>query len=119
METTYDTYGVSNHHGGLNGGHYTAFAKNRLDKSWYLFDDSSVSRVSQSDVCTSAAYVLFLHQQQTDTHFISSKSRLANFKIVSSSISGSPQANKSAGCLPKYERQSIAGKIEWVKPHPT
>ena len=60
----YNVYGVSNHHGSLNGGHYTAYARNRVNKSWYLFNDSSVSKVSESSVCTSAAYVLFLHQKE-------------------------------------------------------
>ena len=33
---TYDLYGVSNHLGGdMGGGHYTAIAKNRIDKNWY------------------------------------------------------------------------------------
>lgn len=32
-EPEYELYAVSNHYGGLGGGHYTAFAKNK-DK-WY------------------------------------------------------------------------------------
>jgi hypothetical protein len=41
----YDLYAVSNHSGGLGGGHYTAFGKNITDQAWYYFNDSSVSLV--------------------------------------------------------------------------
>ena len=53
---TYELYAVSNHFGGLGGGHYTAFAKNPENGRWYDFDDvrSSLSAplfsfVSNSD----------------------------------------------------------------------
>jgi len=59
---TYDLYGVSNHHGSLSGGHYTAFAKNRVNKKWYFYDDVRVKEVRAEDVCTKAAYVLFYHK---------------------------------------------------------
>lgn len=35
----YDLFGVSNHFGGLGGGHYTAFAKNEEDGKWHNYDD--------------------------------------------------------------------------------
>jgi ubiquitin carboxyl-terminal hydrolase 4/11/15 len=41
----YSLYGVINHYGSMDGGHYTAFARNRYDKKFYLFDDSYVSEV--------------------------------------------------------------------------
>ena len=44
----YDLYGVSNHYGSLNGGHYTASCLNDIDKEWYYFDDSSVSPIGNS-----------------------------------------------------------------------
>ena len=37
----YDLYAVSNHFGGLGGGHYTAYAKNPDTNKWYDFDDVS------------------------------------------------------------------------------
>jgi len=58
-DATYNLYAVSNHYGGLGGGHYTAFAKNLLDDKWYNLDDSSVTPVDKESVKTSAAYVLF------------------------------------------------------------
>ena len=59
----YDLYAVSNHFGNLGGGHYTAFAKNPHHKRWYNFDDSDVSKASESDVVTKAAYVLFYRRR--------------------------------------------------------
>uniref|UniRef100_UPI0037E83BD0 ubiquitin carboxyl-terminal hydrolase 8 n=1 Tax=Semicossyphus pulcher TaxID=241346 RepID=UPI0037E83BD0 len=55
----YNLYGVSNHYGGLDGGHYTAYCKNGMKQRWYKFDDHEVSDISASTVKSSAAYILF------------------------------------------------------------
>eukprot|EP01103_Thecamoeba_quadrilineata_P004151 TRINITY_DN1387_c0_g1_i4.p1 TRINITY_DN1387_c0_g1~~TRINITY_DN1387_c0_g1_i4.p1 ORF type:complete len:787 (+),score=121.77 TRINITY_DN1387_c0_g1_i4:945-3305(+) len=55
----YDLIAVSNHSGHPGGGHYTAYAKNVLDKKWYLFNDSSLTEVSSSKIRGSDSYVLF------------------------------------------------------------
>ncbi|KAG7468755.1 ubiquitin carboxyl-terminal hydrolase 8, partial [Solea senegalensis] len=55
----YGLYAVSNHYGGLDGGHYTAYCKNALKQRWYKFDDHEVSEISTSSVKSSAAYILF------------------------------------------------------------
>lgn len=55
--TNYKLYGVVNHHGGLSGGHYTAFC--RWQDRWYKLDDSDVAEVAPEKVVTSAAYLLF------------------------------------------------------------
>lgn len=55
----YNLFGVSNHYGGLDGGHYTAYCKNALKQRWYKFDDHEVSDISTSSVKSSAAYILF------------------------------------------------------------
>lgn len=55
----YDLYAVSNHFGGLDGGHYTAYCKNPVSKKWYNFDDSDCSSMSSGNSVTKAAYVLF------------------------------------------------------------
>ena len=59
----YDLYAVSNHYGGLGGGHYTAFARNLKNGQWYELDDSSVSPVHAHAVVTEAAYVLFYRRR--------------------------------------------------------
>ncbi len=55
----YDLYAVSNHYGNTGFGHYTAFAFNHHAKAWYRFDDSSVTPLDKSEVCSTASYVLF------------------------------------------------------------
>ncbi|KAL2325258.1 hypothetical protein Fmac_024316 [Flemingia macrophylla] len=55
----YDLYAVSNHYGGLGGGHYTAYCKLIDDNKWCHFDDSHVTPVSEAEIKSSAAYVLF------------------------------------------------------------
>lgn len=55
----YSLYGVSNHYGGLDGGHYTAYCKNVHKQRWYKFDDHEVTDISTSSVKSSAAYILF------------------------------------------------------------
>ncbi|MCJ1390087.1 CSN-associated deubiquitinating enzyme Ubp12 [Xylographa bjoerkii] len=59
----YDLFAVDNHYGGLGGGHYTAFAQNFYDKSWYEYNDSMSSRRNAKDVVTSAAYLLFYRRR--------------------------------------------------------
>lgn len=46
----YDCYAVSNHMGGVGGGHYTAYAKNPINDKWYEFDDSSCCPVNPNKV---------------------------------------------------------------------
>eukprot|EP00899_Mesostigma_viride_P022823 jgi/Mesvir1/3725/Mv15003-RA.2 len=59
----YDLYAVSNHYGGLGGGHYTAEAKHHEDGRWYSFDDSHVSPTSEDKIKTNAAYLLFYQRR--------------------------------------------------------
>jgi len=59
----YDCYAVSNHYGGLGGGHYTAYGLND-DGTWGHYDDSRVSsNVDPKDVVSSAAYVLYYRRR--------------------------------------------------------
>ncbi|KAJ4847032.1 hypothetical protein Tsubulata_018065 [Turnera subulata] len=62
----YELYAISNHYGGLGGGHYTAFAKLIEENRWYDFDDSRVSPISEAEIKTSAAYVLFYQRVRTE-----------------------------------------------------
>ncbi|XP_006831719.1 PREDICTED: ubiquitin carboxyl-terminal hydrolase 8 [Chrysochloris asiatica] len=55
----YNLFSVSNHYGGLDGGHYTAYCKNAARQRWFKFDDHDVSEISVSSVKSSAAYILF------------------------------------------------------------
>ncbi|XP_011353404.1 ubiquitin carboxyl-terminal hydrolase 8 isoform X3 [Pteropus vampyrus] len=55
----YNLFSVSNHYGGLDGGHYTAYCKNAARQRWFKFDDHEVSDISVSSVKSAAAYILF------------------------------------------------------------
>ncbi|XP_032361034.1 ubiquitin carboxyl-terminal hydrolase 15 isoform X2 [Etheostoma spectabile] len=61
----YDLIAVSNHYGGMGGGHYTAYAKNKDDGKWYNYDDSSVSPANEDQIVSKAGYVLFYQRQDT------------------------------------------------------
>ncbi|KAM9773926.1 ubiquitin carboxyl-terminal hydrolase 31-like [Syngnathus typhle] len=61
----YDLYAVCNHHGTMQGGHYTAQCKNSIDGQWYCFDDSDVHPISEEDVCKQTAYILFYQRRAT------------------------------------------------------
>ncbi|ETI46572.1 hypothetical protein, variant 2 [Phytophthora nicotianae] len=58
-EPIYDLYAVSEHMGGLGGGHYTAVAKNPVIKRWFDFNDSHTSTTTAEDAVSPKAYVLF------------------------------------------------------------
>ncbi|KAM8866954.1 ubiquitin carboxyl-terminal hydrolase 4 isoform 1-T1 [Synchiropus picturatus] len=79
----YDLVAVSNHYGGLGGGHYTAYGKNKVDGQWYYFDDSCVTSSSEDQIVTKAAYVLFYQRQEKKE---SSKPQ------PSASLGGDPEA---------------------------
>ena len=58
----YDLFAVSQHYGGMGGGHYTAICKN-IDGNWYEYDDSSCYRTKAKNAITNAAYVLFYRRK--------------------------------------------------------
>ncbi|XP_059640812.1 ubiquitin carboxyl-terminal hydrolase 9-like [Cornus florida] len=62
----YELYAISNHYGGLGGGHYSAYAKSIDENRWYHFDDAHVSPVGEADIKTSAAYVLFFQRVKAE-----------------------------------------------------
>ena len=67
----YDLYAVSNHMGGLGGGHYKATTLNRFDDLWYEFNDSeykSIAETAHKDYAKSA-YVLFYNRSEGDSSF--------------------------------------------------
>ena len=59
----YDLYGVCNHSGNVNGGHYTAHVKNG-DGQWYEYNDTRVIRLSNpSSIVSAKAYCLFYRKK--------------------------------------------------------
>tara|TARA_B100001123_G_C15124535_1_gene952773 strand:- start:15 stop:1067 length:1053 start_codon:yes stop_codon:yes gene_type:complete len=60
----YDLYGICNHSGGVNGGHYTAFIKNANQK-WYLFNDTRITEVRNlASLKSPRAYCFFYRKQK-------------------------------------------------------
>lgn len=58
----YKLRGISNHYGGMGGGHYTADCISNIDNNWYNFDDSRVSKYDGKNLDTSSAYILMYEQ---------------------------------------------------------
>ena len=56
---TYKIISIVDHHGSINGGHYTAQAKNQ--NSWYLYDDQNVYE-SEKPIIGENTYILFLEK---------------------------------------------------------
>ena len=58
----YDLFGVCNHGGGAQGGHYTAYIKNANGK-WYEFNDTLVKEINEIDVISQQSYCLFYRKR--------------------------------------------------------
>lgn len=60
-EHKYNLFAVTNHYGNLNGGHYLSYCKNFINNSWYKFNDSNISFVSDisSEIINNNAYILY------------------------------------------------------------
>ncbi|XP_075073060.1 ubiquitin carboxyl-terminal hydrolase 43 [Mixophyes fleayi] len=84
LDVQYDLYAVCNHHGSLQGGHYTAYCRNSMDARWYSYDDSNVEHVLEDEVCTRGAYLLFYQKRNAIPTWSASSSVKGS---ISSSIS--------------------------------
>jgi ubiquitin C-terminal hydrolase len=60
----YDLYGICNHHGDENFGHYTSTVKTATSK-WYNFNDTNVKEVSipQNEIVGNTPYCLFYRKR--------------------------------------------------------
>lgn len=96
----YDLYAVCNHHGGMHGGHYTAYCRNSVDGQWYSYDDSSVDLVPEEEVCTRGAYILFYQRRNVIPPW-----------SASSSIRGSTSSSMSDHWLIRLAGDSKRGSL--------
>ncbi|XP_037647827.1 ubiquitin carboxyl-terminal hydrolase 43 isoform X2 [Sebastes umbrosus] len=96
----YDLYAVCNHHGGMHGGHYTAFCRNSVDGQWYSYDDSSAEPVPEAEVCTRGAYILFYQRRNTIPPW-----------SASSSVTGSTSSSTSDHWLVRLAGDSKRGSV--------
>jgi ubiquitin C-terminal hydrolase len=73
-ESLYDLRAVTNHHGSLIGGHYTAFCKNDMNNQWYKFDDSSAYHIPENKlkftIVKSEAYILYYERRRKEEEYI-------------------------------------------------
>ena len=90
----FDLYAISNHAGDLNGGHYTAFCKNRFDNQWYEMNDSQTRKLNVGSELQGnpKAYCLFYNR-----------------------VEKGPAANGRKRSDPKVMRQSVDRPELW--PH--
>jgi len=93
----YDCYAVSNHFGGMGGGHYTAYAKGD-DGKWCYFDDSRVTPVSnEAEVVSSAAYCLYYKRRDvivnTNDELLTPVAESKEAPVVDDSCSGTLREN--------------------------
>jgi ubiquitin C-terminal hydrolase len=95
LNAKYDLIAVSNHMGGLGGGHYTAHAKNTHDQKWHTFDDSCVTDIDENNVISKSAYVL-IYQQQQQQPPISSVQQQQQQQAKESPRKTSTRANKAS-----------------------
>lgn len=62
----YRLYGLIHHRGTINSGHYVAYARNRNDGNWYLFNDELCKQVTPQEVEGAKPYVLFYEKIEAD-----------------------------------------------------
>ncbi|XP_027046488.1 ubiquitin carboxyl-terminal hydrolase 31-like [Pocillopora damicornis] len=128
-ENLYDLYAVCNHTGGMTGGHYTAYCKNPVDFTWYLFDDMRVEKISKHQIVTKAAYLLFYTRRNVGSSSASESSsgsehwvwRMPQFSYESvfssrdelsskeDSTTGH-SANESCSSLPQAQEKNTSNK---------
>ena len=58
----YSLYAVNYHSGNSNGGHYWSACKN-LDTNWYVYNDSDVTKLQNTNSLTKDAYILFYYRK--------------------------------------------------------
>jgi ubiquitin C-terminal hydrolase len=59
VPTTYNLFGVINHHGSLTFGHYISVVKNPYSGKWYTYDDQRRIEIQESQLIKENAYILF------------------------------------------------------------
>ena len=66
----YNLYGVINHFGSLEYGHYTAFCLNYHDNSWYEYNDRIVNKIQKGKekeiIVNKNAYILFYRSEDNN-----------------------------------------------------
>ncbi|CAD8178663.1 unnamed protein product [Paramecium octaurelia] len=96
-QATYDLYGVINHSGTLHSGHYTSNCKNKDTQKWYNFDDTRIKEITEKQVLTSDAYLLFYYKNNVDSY--ERQSEVIRSSIINSSASLPKQSSIIHGSI--------------------
>ncbi|KAL2088896.1 hypothetical protein ACEWY4_015795 [Coilia grayii] len=64
QHSSYSLYGVVNHTGDLDMGHYTACCRSTMTRRWHVFDDATVESVHDFVVQSPNAYILLYSREQ-------------------------------------------------------
>lgn len=60
QDSIYELYGIINHIGNLNSGHYYSFCKNINNNKWYFINDENINLINdETKLVTNNAYMLF------------------------------------------------------------
>ncbi|XP_017273812.1 ubiquitin carboxyl-terminal hydrolase 31-like [Kryptolebias marmoratus] len=116
----YDLYAVCNHHGTMQGGHYTAHCKNSIDGQWYCFDDSDVHPMSEDEVCKQTAYILFFQRRATipswsaNSSVGGSTSSSLNEHWISRLMGSRPPSQASSGSSRRTSLASLSESAEFA-----
>ena len=103
----YDLFAVVVHQGSLNGGHYTALAKN--GESWFEFNDRYVVRLKQNDerkIINSGAYILFYQKRGIDFDKIAEYDEIKN-KLVLDTLAQTQQKQEIVDHSQLFTNQGI------------
>lgn len=102
-DNLYTLYAVCNHHGTMTRGHYTAYCRNPTDGQWYVFDDSHVQAISEEQLITAGAYLLFYVRHSLLNPF-------PPLSSASSSSSSSGSSSHWAMHIPRF-RLDLGGSL--------
>ncbi len=65
-QTNYNLFGIINHYGNMNGGHYIACCKDDNTSTWFLYDDTNVIKINDNNnVINKNAYILFYKKMKS------------------------------------------------------
>ncbi|XP_077044515.1 ubiquitin carboxyl-terminal hydrolase 43 isoform X1 [Agelaius phoeniceus] len=114
----YDLYAVCNHHGSMQGGHYTAFCCNALDGRWYSYDDSRVEWVREAEVSTRSAYILFYQRRRAAGSGTGSAAAAGHwvFRLAASEPRSDPDCSGSVGAPENGEAQDARPPVPAAPP---
>jgi hypothetical protein len=101
LDQMYDLFAVSLHTGTLNGGHYTAVAKN--NDQWYEFNDHQVIKIAKhetSKIISNHAYILFYQKRGIDFENILDYNQIKN-ELISQTAGGKEKFDPTSIIFPK------------------